>query len=258
MLLGREPELVEIDRLLTDAGAGDGRALLIVGEAGIGKTALLSAARERAGNARVIEAAGIEAEASLPYAVLGEIAGPLLEGRFELPGAQSEAIGAALALGPAPDAPGDRFATCAALLALLASAAERQPLLVIVDDAHWLDPASGECLGYAARRLAGSRVALLSASRQGARDLFAGSDAVQKLELSGLDGGDARKLLEVSAPALRPTRSTRCCGRRPATRWHCWSCPPASATSSGEATRRWRTSRSGEPCSMPSKGGSPR
>ena len=204
MLLGRERELVEIDRLLTDACAWDGRALLIVGEAGIGKTALLSAARERAGNARVIEAAGIEAEASLPYAVLGEIAGPLLEGRFELPGAQSEAIEAALALGPAPDAPGDRFATCAALLTLLASAAERQPLLVIVDDAHWLDPASGECLGYAARRLAGSRVALLSASRQGARDLLAGSNAVQKLELSGLDHGDARKLLEESAPGAAP------------------------------------------------------
>jgi DNA-binding CsgD family transcriptional regulator len=203
VLLGRERELEEIDRLLTDARAGDGGAMLIVGEAGIGKTALLTAARARFGDARVIEAGGIEAEASLPYAALGEIAGPLLGSGFALPQPQSDAIRAALSLGPTPMA-GERFATCAALLGLLASAAEREPVLVIVDDAHWLDPASRECLGYAARRLSGRRVALLAASRPGGRDLFVGTDAVLRLELSRLSSGDARRLLQESAPGAAP------------------------------------------------------
>jgi DNA-binding NarL/FixJ family response regulator/tetratricopeptide (TPR) repeat protein len=204
VLLGRESELTEIDGLLTDASEGRGRALLILGEAGIGKTALLDAARERADALRVIEVAGIEAEADLPYSALGEITAPLLDDLPTLPTAQAEAIGAALALGASPPGPGDRFATCAAFLGLLEQASEREPVLVLVDDAQWLDAPSAECLGYAVRRLEGLSVAVLAASRPSARGPLPGWSGSGRLELAGLRADDARKLLLGSAGEAAP------------------------------------------------------
>ncbi len=100
MLLGRGPELEQIGRLVADARDGHGRALLIVGEPGIGKTSLLAQAVALAGDLRVIEAEAVEAEANLPYALLGETVAPLLSGLPELPEPQANAIRAALALGP--------------------------------------------------------------------------------------------------------------------------------------------------------------
>ena len=121
-------------------------------------------------------------------------------GLAELPEPQANAIRAALALGPSPGVPGDRFATCAAFLSLLARAAEREPLLVVVDDAQWLDSPSAECLAYAARRLAGTRVALLAASRPTSEGPLLGSDVLERLNLSGLGSEDARALLRASTP----------------------------------------------------------
>ncbi|MGZ8676612.1 MAG: AAA family ATPase, partial [Solirubrobacterales bacterium] len=200
MLLGRGPELEQIGRLVADARDGHGRALLIVGEPGMGKTSLLAEAVALAGDLRVIEAEAVEAEANLPYALLGETVAPLLKWLPELPEPQAKAIRAALALGPTPRVASDRFATCAAFLSLLARAAEREPLLVVVDDAQWLDSPSAECLAYAARRLAATRVALLAASRPiGARHLL-GSNVLVRLDLSGLGSEDARALLKASTP----------------------------------------------------------
>jgi DNA-binding CsgD family transcriptional regulator len=199
MLLGRGPELERVGRLVADARRGNGGALRIVGEPGIGKTSLLAEATAGADGLLVIRAAGIEAEANLPYASLGETVGPLLDGLGALPNAQADAIRAALALGPSPGAASDRFATCAAFLNLLTGAAEREPLLIVIDDAQWLDSPSAECLGYAARRLGNTRVGLLVAARP-SRDGPLLALGLERVELSGLGGADARALVEASAP----------------------------------------------------------
>ena len=141
--------------------------MLLLGEPGIGKTSVLAEAEARAGDLRVVKATGIEAEANLPYALLGEVVAPLLEGLGELTEPQADAIRAALALAPSPGAPGDRFATCTAVLSLMTSAGQQRPLLVVVDDAQWLDSPTAECLGYVSRRLEGTHVALLVAARSG-------------------------------------------------------------------------------------------
>ncbi len=124
----------------------------------------------------------------------------MLGGLSRLPGPQAEAIEAALALAPTPAAPGDRFATCAAFLSLLTGAAESEPLLLMVDDAHWLDPPSAECFAFAARRLAGSRVVLLAAARPSVDGPLLGSSWLQRLELPGLSNEDARKMLRGNFP----------------------------------------------------------
>lgn len=200
MLLGRGAELEQIGRLVADAREGHGRALLIVGEPGIGKTSLLAEAVALAADLRAIEVEAVEAEASLPYALIGEILAPILELLAELPDAQAKAVRAALALGPSPGGPGDRFATCAAFLGLIARAAERQPLLLVVDDVQWLDAPSAECLAYAARRLDDTRVALLAAARPHGEGPLLGPSVVERLELAGLERDDARTLLRSSTP----------------------------------------------------------
>jgi DNA-binding CsgD family transcriptional regulator len=202
VLYGRSRELDELDRLLADARAGEGRALLIVGEPGIGKTALLAATHERAEGMRVARASGVEAEVHLPFATLGEIAAPLLGGLDDLAEPQAAAIGAALALTPPPATPADRLATFAGFLGLVRSAAAEEPLLIVVDDAQWLDTPSAECLGYAARRLAGSRVALIVAARTGeGRPVLEGRIA-RELALSGLEHEDAMTLIRASHEEL--------------------------------------------------------
>ena len=200
MLLGRDPELKRIGGLMARAREGSGGALLFVGEPGIGKTSLLAEAAAEAAGMRVIEAAGIESEANLPYALVGEAVTPLLDGIDELPEPQAGAIRAALALAPSPEAPASRFATCAAFLGLLTRAADREPVLMVVDDAHWLDASSAECFAYAARRLESARVALLVAARPGAGGPLLAAGALEHHALSGLDPGDARAVLGTSAP----------------------------------------------------------
>jgi hypothetical protein len=159
MLLGRAAEQEQLGELLESARAERGAALALSGEAGIGKTPLLDDARSRAVGMLVLAARGLESESSLPYAGLSQLLAPIVGLRRELPLPRRAALESALALGP--PRPGDRFATYAAALGVLGEAAERSPLLVLADDAPWLDPASLEALRFCARRLSHDRIAML-------------------------------------------------------------------------------------------------
>jgi hypothetical protein len=159
MILSRAAELAALDQLLGDLRAGRGRALVVRGDPGIGKTTLLDALAARAGDATVLRARGVETEAELAFSALADLLGPALGRRGTLPAPQAAALDAALALGP--PAPGERLAVCVATLGLLRAAG---PVLAVIDDVHWLDAGSRECLLYAAHR-AGEGVALALAIR---------------------------------------------------------------------------------------------
>lgn len=193
MFFGREAEVERVEALLDGARTGSGATLVLEGDPGIGKTTLLDEAIERAAGINHRRITGLEAESHLAFAALAEIAEPLLDGLSGLPAPQARAIEAALAL--APPAAGDRFAACAGFLGLLTTAAAERPVLLAIDDAQWLDRASAECLGYAARRLAGRSIAFLAAARCGSQHPFTGR-TVTRIELGGLDDRAARALLE--------------------------------------------------------------
>src|SRR3954470_2914878 len=159
MFVGRERERARIDRLLEEARAGRSGALLLHGEAGIGKTALMRWAIGRATGLRVLRARGIETESDIPFAGLAELVTPLLDRLDAVPEVQARALRGALALGPAT--PHDRFTVPAGLLSLLGAAAEEQPVLVAIDDAQWLDEPSMEAFLFAGRRLGAEGVARL-------------------------------------------------------------------------------------------------
>jgi DNA-binding CsgD family transcriptional regulator len=198
VLLGRTSELARIDALLDGARRSRGGTLVLVGEAGTGKTALLEHARERADGMLVVSVSGIEAEAELPFAGLSVLLGPLVDGLDRLWSPQRTALAGALGLGLSP--PSAPFATYAALLALLAQEAERRALVVLVDDAHWLDRASAEALASCARRVGLERIAQLFAAREnGPASLALGG--LVRLRLAGLDRGAAAALLRRAAGA---------------------------------------------------------
>src|SRR4051812_12512587 len=135
MFLGRDQERLAVDRLLAEAREGRSGVVALVGEPGIGKTALLDyAIAEAEGSMRVLRARGIESEAAVPFAGLAELLRPALGAIDRIPGPQSAALAGALALAPATSV--DRFATGAATLSLLSAYAEDGPLLLVVDDAH--------------------------------------------------------------------------------------------------------------------------
>ncbi|MFF7990483.1 ATP-binding protein [Kitasatospora xanthocidica] len=212
MLYGREDEQAAVDGLLDAARAGRSGVLLLRGEAGIGKTALLDDAVARAGETfRVIRAAGVEYEAELPYAGLSLLLAPGLDRLDALPGPQRRALEAAFGLadgGPAggegvsAGRPADRLLVGLATLALLAELASEQPLLCVLDDAQWLDRASLDAVLLAARRLQAEGVALLLASRTGGPSV-GGSAGVPperglglpELEVTALTRADAARLL---------------------------------------------------------------
>jgi DNA-binding CsgD family transcriptional regulator len=199
VLHGREAEMASVEALLAEAGDGRGGALILLGDAGVGKTTLLDAVSRDATSMRHLKTSGLEAESSLPFSALAELTERMLDGLSALPEPQAAAIQGALALGP--PAPGDRFAACAGFLGLLSNAAAEQPLLVVVDDAHWLDPASAECVGFAARRLEGLPIALLVAARADGQHAFE-RPGIDQLPVIGLDRGAARALLKDVDPAL--------------------------------------------------------
>jgi DNA-binding CsgD family transcriptional regulator len=192
MLLGRKDERLALDRLLAQARAGRSGVLALVGEPGIGKTAMLEHAAERADGMRILRARGIESEAVIPFAGLAELLRPTLGALERIPAPQAKALGGALALSPA-DAQ-DRFAIGAATLNLLSASAEDGPLALLVDDAHWLDRSSAQALLFAARRLLADPIALVITAREGQPSLLDGAD-VRTLRLAGLDRSDAAKLL---------------------------------------------------------------
>jgi hypothetical protein len=162
-LLGREDECAAIDTLLANARAGAGGALVVRGEAGIGKTALLDYARQQAAPMAVLSAAGVGAESDLAFAGLHELLRPVLGCLSELPDIQSQALAGALGLAPSTHA--DRLLISAAVLGVLAAAAENRPVLCLVDDAQWLDQPSADALVFTARRLRAEHLAILFGAR---------------------------------------------------------------------------------------------
>src|SRR4051794_4790125 len=198
MLLGREEERLAIDRLLAEAREGRSGVLALVGEPGIGKTALLEHAVAEAGEMRVLAARGIESEAAVPFAVLSELLRPALGAIDRIPAPQAAALAGALALAPAT-AQG-RFATGAAALSLLSAYADDGPLLLVVDDAHLLDASSAEALLFAARRLVADPIAVLIAVREGEPSLLDGAD-LPTLRLGGLGEAETAALLELASDA---------------------------------------------------------
>src|SRR5215216_4393064 len=170
VLLGRADERELLDRLLENVRAGQSAVLVVRGEAGVGKTALFHYCARQASGFRVARIAGVESEMELPFAGLHQLCAPMLGRIGALPQPQQSALGVALGLssGPAPD----RFL---AALSLLAEVAAERPLLCLVDDAQWLDGASGQVLGFVARRLLAESVAIVFAVRDptGARALLA-------------------------------------------------------------------------------------
>ena len=191
MLLGRAAECAELDRMLESARAEHASVLVLRGEAGIGKTALLSYAAERAQGWRVLRVVGVESEMELPFSGLHQLCAPLLDALVRLPSPQSDAL--ATAFGLATGAPPDPFLVGLAVLGLLSDAAGVRPVLCLIDDAQWLDHVSRQILAFVARRLERERVAVLYATRNAAQqDDLAG---LPELVVVGLSTGDARDLL---------------------------------------------------------------
>jgi DNA-binding CsgD family transcriptional regulator len=189
MLRGRRSECEVLDRLLERVRAGRSGALVVRGEAGVGKTALLRYAIESASDLRIARAVGVESEMELAFAALHQLCAPMLDRLERLPGPQRDALGTAFGLqrGAAPD----RFFVGLAVLSLLSEVAEERPLLCVVDDAQWLDRASAQALAFVARRLMAESVVLLFAAREPGEE-FRG---LPELVVEGLRNGDARELL---------------------------------------------------------------
>src|SRR6266853_2294371 len=189
-LTGRRSERDVLDRLIEAVGAGESRALVLRGEPGVGKTALLEYLVEQAPGFRVVRAAGVQSEMELAYAGLHQLLASMLDRLEGLPVPQSEALRTAFGL--ASGRPPDRFFLGLAVLNLLSDVAEEQPLLCIVDDEQWLDRASADVLAFVARRLDRESVGLIFAARA-ASDQLAG---LPELVIGGLSEADAGGLLD--------------------------------------------------------------
>ena len=191
-LRDREQERALLDGLLSSVRRGESRSLVLRGEAGIGKTALLEYLVESASDVQVARATGVESEMELAFASLHQLCAPLLEPLERLPAPQRDALRIVfgLAAGPAPD----RFLVGLAVLSLMSEMAEQRPLLCVVDDAQWLDQTSALTLAFVARRLLAEPVGLVFAAREPGAEL----QHVPDLEVRGLLSDDARALLESS------------------------------------------------------------
>ena len=199
-LVGRGDELDALRRFLGRVDAGGG-ALLVSGEPGVGKSALLDAAAAHAHDLglRVVRAAGAEFEVEVSFATLNQLLGPFIGLMPQLDPADWEALGAAVQLGRTPA--GDPTLVSTATLALLRTAAENQPVLLVVDDLPWLDKASARVLAFVARRLAGSPIGFLGAARAGEAGLFDDVD-LPRLPVAPLPDAPARTLLDQKFPEL--------------------------------------------------------
>jgi DNA-binding CsgD family transcriptional regulator len=194
-LRGRQRELAILDGLVNAARTGESKALVLRGEAGVGKSALLESLVARHEMCQVARAVGIESEMELAYSGLHQLCQPFLDQVDRLPQPQRDALGTAFGVqaGPTPD----RFLTGLAVLNLLSDAAERQPLLCVIDDAQWIDLMSARILAFVARRLAAESVVMIFAVRDGMEHELTG---LAELEISGLDETDARALLDSVLP----------------------------------------------------------
>jgi ATP/maltotriose-dependent transcriptional regulator MalT len=207
LLYGRDAERSITGGLLEGARESRSGVLVIRGEAGVGKSALLEDARERASDMRVLGCAGIESESALPFAAVHQLLRPALPNLEKLPRPQADALQGALGLAAARG--DDRFLVSLAVLTLLAEAAEHRPLLCLVDDAHWLDDASADALVFVARRLEAEGIVLLFAAREGEAREFDAPE-LPELRLAGLDADAAAALLDRHAGiALSPETRAR-------------------------------------------------
>ncbi|MGW0203990.1 AAA family ATPase, partial [Nonomuraea sp. NPDC003201] len=193
MLFGRSAEIAAIDDVISRAREGAGDALVLRGEAGVGKTALLDLAASRGGSMRVLRTTGVEPESDLAFAALHQLLRPVAGLLDTLPEPQREAVRGALGLGGG--ASGDRFLLAAGVLSLLAEAAAPDGLVCVVDDFQWVDRASADALLFAARRLATERIAMLLAVRGDAP-----VKGVPPLRLGGLPEPAAAELLDAAMP----------------------------------------------------------
>jgi DNA-binding CsgD family transcriptional regulator len=195
-LRGRSSERARLDRALEDARDGESAVLVVRGEAGVGKSALLRHVAGQAAGFRVVQICGIESEMQLAYAGLHQLCAGMIDELDALP--EPQAVAVRIALGLAIGDPPDRFLVALATLGLFSALAEKQPLLCIVDDLQWLDDASSLVLQFVARRLLAEPVALVFA----VRDPSAEHDltGLPELWLHGLEDADARALLETAVP----------------------------------------------------------
>ena len=197
-LLDRVTERDLLDQLVTSVRTGNSRVLVLHGEAGVGKSALLQHLSAAADGCRIARVAGVESEMELAFAGLHALCAPMLGRLQHLPTPQRDALNTAFGLNPGP--PPDRFLVGLAVLTLLSDAAERQPLVCIVDDAHWLDGVSAQTLAFVARRLLAERVGLVFALRDASNlDVLSG---LPQLVVEGLPEPDARALLDYTVPGL--------------------------------------------------------
>jgi hypothetical protein len=207
-LRGRTSECALLDDLVSAIRRGESRSVVLRGEAGIGKTALLEYLVASASDLRVVRAVGVESEMELAFASLHQLCAPLLDRMEELPAPQRRALETVFGVsdGTAPD----RFFVGLAVLGLFAAEAEQRPLLCVVDDAQWLDRASALTLAFVARRLLAERVGLVFAAREPGLEF----QHVDGLDVRGLRNGDARALLRSTlrfpAPRQRRLRVGRC------------------------------------------------
>jgi DNA-binding CsgD family transcriptional regulator len=189
-LRGRRGECQELDRLVASARSGESRALVLDGEAGVGKTALLDYLAQSASGCRIARVAGDESEMELAFAGLHQFCAPMLDQLDRIPVPQRVAL--ATAFGLSAGNPPDRFLVGLAVLSLLSEVAEMQPLVCIVDDAQWLDQVSAQTFAFVARRLLAESVTLVFAQRSGeGREL----QGLPVLSIRGLGDADARWLL---------------------------------------------------------------
>ena len=193
-LRGRDHERAVLDRLFEEARAGHSGVLVLRGEAGVGKTALLEDAIESASSWIVLRAVGVESEMELAYAALHRLSAPLLDRVDRIPAPQRDALETTFGLreGPVPD----RFLVGLATLSLLSEAAQERPLVCAIDDAQWLDRASAQVLAFVGRRLLAESVVLLAATRETAGKYGRHPELV----VEGLRDADARALLASAIP----------------------------------------------------------
>lgn len=203
---GRTSECEVLDRLVETVREGQSAALVIRGEAGVGKTELLRYVARRASGFRVTQIAGVEAEMELPFAGLHQLCTPMLGEVDLLPKPQKDALRVALGLSPG-DAP-DRFLVALAALSLLSEVTEERPLMCVVDDVQWLDAATGQVLGFVARRLLAESVAIVFAVREPSeeRELL----GLPEMLLRGLEEQDALALLATVIPGRLDERVRDC------------------------------------------------
>ena len=195
-LRGRRSECDRLSGLVAEVQAGHSQVLVLRGEAGIGKTALLEFLVDGAAAFRVARAGGVESETALAYAVLHQLCSPYLDRVHGLPSPQQDALG--IAFGTRPGGAPDPFLLGLAVLTLLSEVAEEMPLICVVDDAQWLDQASAQTLEFVARRLGAEKVGMVFAVRE--TDTGPRLAGLPELAVRGLRSGDAAVLLEQAVP----------------------------------------------------------